>query len=39
VDPLHGVPQTDTCFQGKQSEKLNKLYKDSGRKSGAGKAF
>ena len=41
ADLLQGVQQTNKGFQGKQSEKLNKMYKDSGGKSGvgAGKAF
>ena len=41
ADLLQGVQQTNKGFQGKQSEKLNKMYKDSGGKGGvgAGKAF
>ena len=41
ADLLQGVQQTNKGFQGKQSEKLDKMYKDSGGKNGvgAGKAF
>lgn len=36
ADLLQGVQQTNKGFQGKQSEKLNKMYKESGSKGGVG---
>ena len=36
ADLLQGVQETNKGLQGRQSEKLNKMYKDSGKKKGVG---